>query len=447
ILKKFDFMSVKTASTPIKTKKPLVKDAKAADVDVTPKTSHQHAVKRIFRYLKGQPKLGLWYPRESTFDLEAYSDSDYAGGNLDRKSTTGATLVEGRLIKLKVKAARLKLTTAKVYATEEKPIESEGFAQIINFLNESSVKIQASVDGKRVNIKESSIRRTLRLDDAEAFFSSQWKFLIHTILQCLSAKTTSWNEFNGTMASAIICLATNQKFNFSSAKTTSWNEFNDTMASAIICLATNQKFNFSRYILLSLVKKIKAGVPFFMFPRYWISREVTSLFDNMLVQAPKEVAKQNVPSPSNDLLPSGDDSLKLKELMDLCTNLSNKVLELESEAIDIKSTYQERIEKLKGKVESMMDVNEEEPADVEEVLEVVKAAKLMNEVVTIAGATKVNVLRKRRGVTIQDLVETTTIATVEPKVQAKDKGKAILIKEPKPLKRQAQIKLDEEVVR
>ncbi|GJT08869.1 hypothetical protein Tco_0843331 [Tanacetum coccineum] len=49
----------------------------------------------------------------------------------------------------------------------------------------------------------------------KAFFSPQWKFLIHTILQCLSSKTTAWNEFSSTMASAIICLATNQKFNFS----------------------------------------------------------------------------------------------------------------------------------------------------------------------------------------------------------------------------------------
>ncbi|GJU83843.1 putative ribonuclease H-like domain-containing protein [Tanacetum coccineum] len=56
---------------------------------VTPKTSHLNAMKRIFKYLKGKPNLGLWYPRESSFDLEAYSDSDYAGANLDRKSTTG----------------------------------------------------------------------------------------------------------------------------------------------------------------------------------------------------------------------------------------------------------------------------------------------------------------------------------------------------------------------
>nr|GEW51842.1 putative ribonuclease H-like domain-containing protein [Tanacetum cinerariifolium] len=87
---------MKTTSTRIQTQKPLVKDEEAADVDVhlyrfqvTPKTSHLHAVKRIFRYLKGQPKLGLWYPKVSSFDLKAYLDSDYAGANLDRKSTTG----------------------------------------------------------------------------------------------------------------------------------------------------------------------------------------------------------------------------------------------------------------------------------------------------------------------------------------------------------------------
>ncbi|GKC65250.1 hypothetical protein Tco_1097848, partial [Tanacetum coccineum] len=64
-----------------------------ARFQVTPKVSHLHAVKRIFRYLKGQPKLCLWYPRDSPFDLEAFSDSDYAGASLDRKSTTGAEYV------------------------------------------------------------------------------------------------------------------------------------------------------------------------------------------------------------------------------------------------------------------------------------------------------------------------------------------------------------------
>ncbi|GJS70538.1 putative ribonuclease H-like domain-containing protein [Tanacetum coccineum] len=121
ILKKFGFTKVKTASTPMETQKPLLKDEDGEEVDVhmyrsmigslmyltssrldimfavcacaryqvNPKVSHLHAVKRIFRYLKGQPKLGLWYPKDSPFDLVAYTDSDYARASLDRKSTTG----------------------------------------------------------------------------------------------------------------------------------------------------------------------------------------------------------------------------------------------------------------------------------------------------------------------------------------------------------------------
>ncbi|GKF24342.1 hypothetical protein Tco_0076664 [Tanacetum coccineum] len=63
---------------------------------VTPKISHLYAVKWIFRYLKGQPNLGLWYLRDSPFDLEAFSDSDYAGASLDRKSTIGGCQFLGK---------------------------------------------------------------------------------------------------------------------------------------------------------------------------------------------------------------------------------------------------------------------------------------------------------------------------------------------------------------
>ncbi|GJX28435.1 putative reverse transcriptase domain-containing protein [Tanacetum coccineum] len=59
-----------------------------ARFQVNPKISHLHDVKRIFRYLKGQPKLGRWYPKDLLFDLVAYTDSDCAGASLDRKSTT-----------------------------------------------------------------------------------------------------------------------------------------------------------------------------------------------------------------------------------------------------------------------------------------------------------------------------------------------------------------------
>ncbi|GKF06070.1 putative ribonuclease H-like domain-containing protein, partial [Tanacetum coccineum] len=92
ILRKFGFTDVKTASTPMETQKPLLNDedvCTCARYQVNPKVSHLYAVKRIFRYLKGQPKLGLWYPKDSPFDLVAYTHTDFAGASLDRKSTTG----------------------------------------------------------------------------------------------------------------------------------------------------------------------------------------------------------------------------------------------------------------------------------------------------------------------------------------------------------------------
>nr|GEV02769.1 hypothetical protein [Tanacetum cinerariifolium] len=79
---------------------------------VTPKLSHLHAVKWIFRYLKSQPKLGLQYPRDSPFNLEAYLDSDYAGANLDTISTTrGCKYLGRRLISWQCKKQTIVATS------------------------------------------------------------------------------------------------------------------------------------------------------------------------------------------------------------------------------------------------------------------------------------------------------------------------------------------------
>nr|GEV29040.1 hypothetical protein [Tanacetum cinerariifolium] len=83
-----------------------------ARYQVTPKECHLHAVKRIFRYLKGHPKLGLWYPKESPFDLVAYSDSDYGGATQDRKSTTeGCQFLGRRLISWQCKKQTIVATS------------------------------------------------------------------------------------------------------------------------------------------------------------------------------------------------------------------------------------------------------------------------------------------------------------------------------------------------
>ncbi|GJW57787.1 hypothetical protein Tco_0104518 [Tanacetum coccineum] len=119
ILKKFGFSSIRTANTLMETNKALAKDEEGEDVDVhlyrsmigslmyltssipdimfsvcacsrfqvQPKLSHMFAVKRIFRYLKCRPELGLWYPKDSPFILEAFPDSEYSRCSVTGKST------------------------------------------------------------------------------------------------------------------------------------------------------------------------------------------------------------------------------------------------------------------------------------------------------------------------------------------------------------------------
>ncbi|GKE38887.1 hypothetical protein Tco_1462292, partial [Tanacetum coccineum] len=278
----------------------------------------------------------------------------------------------------------------------DKPTESEGFEQIADFLNASSIRhaltvnpkiytsyiqqfwatvkvkivngevqLQALVDGKKIIITESTIRRDLQLEDAEG-------------IDCLP--------------NAVIF----EQLTLMGAKTTAWNEFSSTMASAIICLATNQKFNFSKYIFDSMVKNVDNVNKFLMYPRFvqmfvnqqasdmsnhkriyvtpshtkkvfgnmkregkGFSRRVTPLFPTMMVQAQQEqdeaeeaINKENVPTHSNDPLLNGEDRLKLEELMALCTNLQNKVLNLEhtktTQALEIGS-LKRRVKKLEKK--------------------------------------------------------------------------------------------------
>nr|GEZ95822.1 putative ribonuclease H-like domain-containing protein [Tanacetum cinerariifolium] len=144
ILKKFGYSDVRSANTPMDKENPWGKDGPGKDVElylyrsiigslmyltasrpdimfavcacarhqVTPKECHLHTVKRIFRYLKGHPKLGLWYPKESPFDLVAYSDCDYGGATQDRKSTTrGCQFLGRRLISWQCKKQTIMATS------------------------------------------------------------------------------------------------------------------------------------------------------------------------------------------------------------------------------------------------------------------------------------------------------------------------------------------------
>ncbi|GJV19968.1 putative ribonuclease H-like domain-containing protein [Tanacetum coccineum] len=164
-----------------------------ARFQVTPNTSHLHVVKRIFRYLKGQPKLGLWYPKDSPLDLEAFSDSNYARASLDKKSTTrGCQFLSKRLISWQCKKQTIfaNSTTEAEYVVdrqnsmvefgEMRQLEVLRYAFTKNpiiyvslikkFWHTATVRtvdngeqeINVTVDGKEFTITEASVMRHLQ---------------------------------------------------------------------------------------------------------------------------------------------------------------------------------------------------------------------------------------------------------------------------------------------
>ncbi|GKA87788.1 hypothetical protein Tco_0809552 [Tanacetum coccineum] len=272
-------------------------------------------------------------------------------------------------------------------------------------------RIHATVDSKAVVVTEASIRSSLLLNDADGtacltneaifqnlalmgydgelskltfqktLFSPQWKYLIHTILHCLSLKSTSWNEFSTNIASAVICLATNQKFNFSKL-----------IFDGMLRNLDNPKKKFHMYprsLMVFLNNHIELGEPFndvYITPAHTLkvfsnmSRKglkflgrITPLFSNMLASAEVEKGEgsekptQPQPTPyptqprdqvqlSNDSPHSGGNTseraeggLNLEELLSLCTNLSNMVLTLET----AKDAQAAKILKLKTRMKKM----------------------------------------------------------------------------------------------
>ncbi|GJR82041.1 putative ribonuclease H-like domain-containing protein [Tanacetum coccineum] len=429
ILRKFGFTDVRTASTLMDSEKPLLKDSDGDDVDV-------HLYRSMIGSLLNSP-----------FELVAYSDNDYAGASLDRKSTTGCCQflgcrliswqckkqtvvatsstkaeyvaaasccgqvlwIQNQMLDYRISTARhieylvgdevihkelgdrmeratttassleaeqdsglrLHLNSPMIHLSQEiTHLEVERTASAKAKIVNGERQIQALVDKKKVIIYETSIRSDLKLDNAEgidclptatiftelertgyenltqkltfckAYFSSQWKFLIHTILQCLSAKTTAWNEFSSTMASAIICLV------------------------------TKQKFNLSKFIFNNMMKNLDGGVKFLMYPRFvqvfldkqvegitrhkdvyvtpshtkkvfanmkrpckGFSGRVTPLFSTMMVQATEDIEPvTDEAHPTREVLPTGEDldlekakTAQAKEI----TSLKKRVKQLE----------------------------------------------------------------------------------------------------------------------
>ncbi|GJT65765.1 putative reverse transcriptase domain-containing protein [Tanacetum coccineum] len=408
-----------------------------------------------------------------------------------------------------------------VNAAEENPAKSDGFHEIIDFLNSNQIhyaltvnptiytscieqfwattkvkmvngerQIQALVGKKKVIITEISIRSDLHLEDEDG-------------TECL--------------LTAIIF----EELARMGAKLTSWNEFSSTMASAIICLATNQKFNLSKYIFDAMIPITTQ--PSTSKPQKKQSRRKQK--KNIKVPHPSDSTadvpnEEHVPTHSNDPLLSGEDRMKLTELMDMCTKLSKRVLDLEhtktaqaQEIINLKL----RVKKLKKKaglrthkfkrlykevaskqgtsrieaidryaevtlVEThrrndenddnlMFDtgifdgdeiiVETEEPVingatttksilvrtdeiDLAQEITLAQALAAMKIVATPAITTPP--YQRVKGIDFRELVESTVTTTV-PSQKSKDKGKTIMIDPEKPLKKKDQIELDEELAR
>ncbi|GJR18720.1 hypothetical protein Tco_0967247 [Tanacetum coccineum] len=310
----------------------------------------------------------------------------------------------------------------------EKSTGSAGFHQIIDFLNRShicyaltkkpevcvsfikqfwrsaetltdengGVKINATIDGHSLSITEGSLRRHLKLDDHDGLtsiptteifeqlalmgyhtdsdkltfqkgaFSPQWRFLIHNILHCLSPKKTAWEQFSSNIAAAVICLATNRKFNFS-------------------------RMIFEHMVFSNIKRSTKgfSGQTFALFP--------TMLDDTEPLLSPSRVTSSPSPTPTPSLEPSPtqpsptqpsptqptptqpsptqlsptqpgteyhpptphdsplhavhlhgseEGSLKLQELINLVTTLSDRIGVLEADLLKTKKTYSSAYTKL-----------------------------------------------------------------------------------------------------
>ena len=130
LLKKFEFENVMEKTTPMSTTTSLDSDDEGKDYNEKkyrgmigsllyltasrpdilfptclcarfqskPKESHAKAVKRIFSYLKGTQNMGIFYSNQSSFNLSAYTDTDFGGSRTDRKSTSGSCYFLGHSI-------------------------------------------------------------------------------------------------------------------------------------------------------------------------------------------------------------------------------------------------------------------------------------------------------------------------------------------------------------
>nr|GEV39696.1 hypothetical protein [Tanacetum cinerariifolium] len=281
-------------------------------------------VKRIFRYLKGHPKLGLWYPKDSPFDLVAYSDSDYGGATQDHKSTTGGFQFLGRRLiswqckkqtiiatstteveyvaaasccgqvlwiqnqlldyglslpcenlskEISTSILRFNLIMARLQfcdyhnmvAILEKSEHNIDFHPIV-FVEASPLRIETTEEGTQILATVDGVLRTVTESSLRRNLKLQDEEGISSLPNTELFENLTLMGYN---------ISPNQKFTFQKG----FNEFSSNIATALACLATNRTYNFSKMIFDGLVKNVNNKVlKFLMYPR------IVPLFDTMLIQ-------------------------------------------------------------------------------------------------------------------------------------------------------------------
>nr|GEV30510.1 putative ribonuclease H-like domain-containing protein [Tanacetum cinerariifolium] len=451
--------SGKSASTPIDTEKPLLKDPDGEDVDVhtymsmigsliyltssrpdimfavcacahfqvTPKASHLHAVKRVFRYLKGKPHLGLWYPKDSPFDLVAYSDSDYAG------HSKWSEVIEN-VVTYILSAGYLKCWLSHY--------TKNGFQFTMSNPHKNwLVQKQTALGKDSLNpLMADNLPKIVWYSTYHITLMKSWLVQKQTALgQTTTGKETSNPFMAGSLPKTILTTFIHSM----SAKHNSWNEFSLAMASAVICLSTGVD---------TAVQGDDAQEPSILSPtpptpppQQPQDLPSTSQVQHTLPQSP-----QPQPQPQFQAQQQAADfpmSL-LQEALDACAALTRRVKHLEYDKVDQAleiSKLKQRVKKLKKgnrvkvlklrrlkkvgtsqridtsedtviedasnqgrmidnldkddvvalmddkeekkKEEDVKDDQEDEPAEVQEVVDVVTTAKLITKVVTTASTT------------------------------------------------------------
>nr|GEW36971.1 putative ribonuclease H-like domain-containing protein [Tanacetum cinerariifolium] len=535
ILRKFGLTERKSVSTPIDTEKPLLKDPDDEEVDVhtyrsmigslmyltssrpdimfavcacarfqvTIKASHIHAIKRIFRYLKGKPYLGLWYPKDSPFDLVAYLDSDYAGASLDRKSISGGCQFLGcRLISWQSKKQTVVATSsieaeyvaAARQAAISKEISTSFMAGSLSktilttFIHYNDVtRLQALVDKKKVVVTEAADREVLRLDDAEgvdclpneeifvelarmgyekpstkltfykAFFLSQWnlvrnvdssskfymypcfiQFLIRNQLGDVSTHTTKYNSL--AMTQKVFANMRRVEKGFSGVET---SLFDGMLVKRVIEEGGDAEEHVQDVADGDAaqgndtdVQRDDAQEPTIPSPTPPTPppQPPQDLPSTSYVQHTPPQSPQPQPQPQPQAQQQAVDFLMKDTMMDDASNQGRRIDELD-----------------KDDVVALMDDKEEVKKN-EEAKVVTAASEIVTAASTIISAAEPQVptatitaapvrvaatsTRRRKRVVIRDPEEESTTSSIIPAdTKSKDKGKGIMVEEPKPLKK------------